>query len=225
MPGARKDERGGTRAILELAAAAAAGRHRATAAACRRFLRRGGSPHAAAELFALLSAFCGWPTALAAFAALVEAAPGFRPRAMTRPRDRRAARREGWRRFRDVYGDLAPELHARIEGFDPSLGALLLEVPYGELYARPLLSMATKEAVACLLLALQVREPELRGHVRGARRCGLSEEELRGALRIAARRGSAPVRELIRRVLPGPAPRGPSDECRTDPSRARSATG
>lgn len=153
------------------------------ARAGRAFRRAGGTTEQIRELFALLSAFCGWPAALAAHSAVNNGGAPPRTRA-PRPRDRVQARRRGWENFQAVYGDRADTIFDRVRTFDPSLSELLLEVPYGELYARPLLDLRVKETLACLFLTLLEREPELRGHAQGARRCGARPRDLEIAMQV-----------------------------------------
>lgn len=173
-----------TEAILRLAHATAFGTRKAVRAALVALRRAGGSSRDAAEVFALESAFCGWPTCLFGFARLLEDDPAFRPAARRRPKDRSAARRAGIANFRAVYGRDAPAILGRIRRYDEALAALLLEVPYGEIYARAHLSLRTKELVACLLLASSGRKRELRGHLMGALRAGASVRELDGVMTI-----------------------------------------
>lgn len=179
------------RNLLSFAGAVAGGDEKAIARAYTALRRSGAGADDVAEVLALVSAFCGWPAALGGYGAVFEADPTFRPGPAPRPRTRGAARAAGRRNFTAVYGIHAPAILARIARFDPTLAELLLEVPYGEIYARPLLPLAVKELVACLLLVHLGRRRELRGHLLGALRCGATQVELEAVIALARRQVGA----------------------------------
>lgn len=188
MTGRRKARAGGLsprdRALLELAAAVALGPADKVGMAFQDFIDLGGRRAGVRALFALSSAFCGWPTCLAAFRQ-IEARLGQAPLPRDSTPTRAQARREGRRNLRAVYGARASRILERVRGYDPALARLLLEAPYGEIYGRRSLTLTQKELVACLFLTLQGRRRELHGHLLGALRVGGRADEIAETLEIA----------------------------------------
>lgn len=184
--------------LLELAAAAAAGPGGEVAERAAAHLEAGGTWEQIGDLFGMVSAFCGWPAALAAHAAVRDLAPP-PTRPVARPASRRTARRLGLATFRRVYGPHADAILARIQSYDDHLAELLLEIPYGEIYGRPHLELRDRELAACALLSVLGRDRELRGHALGALRCGATVADLAGvATCVRVSEGAARSRPLDR---------------------------
>ena len=91
----------------------------------------------------------------------------------------------------DQGGDHGPDLFALVTGEDgaemlaaldevaPDLGRYIVEFGYGEVYSRPGLDMRERQiAAVSALAALGGAEPQLRTHLGGALRVGLTREEV-----------------------------------------------
>jgi 4-carboxymuconolactone decarboxylase len=86
--------------------------------------------------------------------------------------DRAAA----FERFSLVTGEDGEETLAALDGVAPDLGRYIVEFGYGEVYARPGLELRERQIAAVAALVTQgAAEPQLRTHVGGALRLGLSQ--------------------------------------------------
>jgi len=82
-------------------------------------------------------------------------------------------------RFALVTGEDGEETLAGLEGVAPDLGRYIVEFGYGEVYARPGLELRERQIAAVAALVTQGgAEPQLRTHIGGALRVGLSEAEV-----------------------------------------------
>ncbi len=91
-----------------------------------------------------------------------------------------------------------------MRGLSPELDALMTEVGYGRVLARPGLSLATREVVTAAALAGADRPRQLRAHLEGCLRVGVTEMELHEVLRALGGAG-APARREFQRELAGAA--------------------
>ena len=86
----------------------------------------------------------------------------------------------GREKFEELYG--AGKSQGLIEmqtGLAQDLARYGIEFNFGDIYARPGLTLAQREmATIAALVALGGLEPQLRGHTRGAIRAGLSATEI-----------------------------------------------
>lgn len=86
---------------------------------------------------------------------------------------------KGMREMRRHFGPAADEWIEAIKEISPEFAKVNVEFPFGELYARDVLSDKTREL--CTVAALTVQGfalPELKVHTKGALRCGASREEV-----------------------------------------------
>lgn len=118
--------------------------------------------------------------------------------------------------IRDLWGEDADRIRQQLRELDPELAALIEEVAYGRVFARPGLDLRTKELLAIAHLTSVGSERELRTHVRAAVRVGASFEEVRETILHAAMfvgfpRAMAAMRAyaLERRRAEGDAAEGP----------------
>lgn len=82
-------------------------------------------------------------------------------------------------RFSLVTGEDGEETLAALDGVAPDLGRYIVEFGYGEIYARPGLELRERQIAAVAALVTQgAAEPQLRTHVGGALRLGLSQGEV-----------------------------------------------
>lgn len=87
--------------------------------------------------------------------------------------------RTAFERFALVTGEDGEETLAGLEGVAPELGRYIVEFGYGEVYARPGLELRERQIAAVAALVTQgAAEPQLRTHVGGALRVGLSQAEV-----------------------------------------------
>ncbi len=78
-----------------------------------------------------------------------------------------------------IWGEQAQRIEAALRELDPDLAELILEVAYGRVLDRPGLDLKTRELLAVAFLMSVGSEVELETHLRGARNCGASLDELR----------------------------------------------
>lgn len=88
--------------------------------------------------------------------------------------------------IRDLWGEDADRIRQQLRELDPELAALIEEVAYERVFARPGLDLRTKELLAIAHLTSVGGEPELRTHVRAAVRVGATFEEVRETILHAA---------------------------------------
>lgn len=168
--------------LAPLVAAAAAGRREAVAPAARAALEAGCTPAEVREALLTLAPFCGFPRALDAVAeakALLGAPPAPEPRDAASPA-------RGASFFDRVYGGDAGRVRAGLAALDLDVARWIEEFAYGTALSRPGIPASLRERIGVVLLAAQGLRNQLKGHVRGALRCGASPEELTAFLDAAA---------------------------------------
>lgn len=84
-----------------------------------------------------------------------------------------------------IFGDQHDAIFRRLESLDPDLAGYIRDFAYDTVYQRPGLDLRTRELLACTLLLSLGSPDELRTHLRGALRSGVSEAELRETLLFA----------------------------------------
>jgi 4-carboxymuconolactone decarboxylase len=102
---------------------------------------------------------------------------------------------------RQLLGDAAIEKMAQTVYTDPLMqkfGAYATEAVFGMLWSRPGLDMKTRALICCITDTATARWPELKLHLRMARRQGWTEDELGEALlHTAGYIGLPSVREAL----------------------------
>ncbi len=86
----------------------------------------------------------------------------------------------GREKFEELYGEGKSQGLIEMQtGLAQDLARYGIEFNFGDIYARPGLTLAQREmATIAALVALGGLEPQLRGHTRGAIRAGLSATEI-----------------------------------------------
>lgn len=129
------------------------------------------------ELLLMAPLYAGVPRAVRAFGAW----RGLEPE-VAAPRFRTEFRAEaGARTFAAVYGARAERVRAELARMHPDLEAWIVAAAYGEVLARPLLSLKQKELFGVAALTAQAAERQLASHVLGARRAGADGDEIESA--------------------------------------------
>jgi len=125
--------------------------------------------------------FAGFPKCLGAFEALARRLDPATPlpawiEAMPPTRSR------GQAHFEKIYGAQADRVLEAVRRHHPDLATWILEEAYGKVLSRPFLSAKERELAAVSALTLSRVPAQLGSHLRGARRAGASEDEVREAI-------------------------------------------
>lgn len=100
-----------------------------------------------------------------------------------------------------LWGDQAEAIERGLHALDPDLAALIGEVVYDRVLARPGLDLKTRELLAVTALMSVGGEGELKTHMRGALRCGATVAELKEVVLQAAMFVGFPKALAAMRVL------------------------
>ena len=139
--------------------------------------------------------FGGFPRAIEAFRVLHDLFPGSGELAPETPSDGQEDRQGTGRGVFDrIYQTQAPSVLETLRSYSPTFEKAVLEDAYGRVLARPALDLATRERMAVCALTAQRLPRQLRSHMEGALRCGVSREELAETIELAE---IATVREAI----------------------------
>jgi 4-carboxymuconolactone decarboxylase len=85
----------------------------------------------------------------------------------------------GWAKLKEIDGALGEQVIASLNDIAPDFARLLIEFPFGDIYARPGLDLKTRElAVVAALTALGNAAPQLKVHIHGALNVGCSRQEV-----------------------------------------------
>ena len=88
-------------------------------------------------------------------------------------------RKRGAQKIGEVLGQTAADVEASLGDIAPSLATYVLETIYGRIYQSPTLDSRTRQIVTVASLAtLGTAGPQLRTHIGGALRCGVTREDL-----------------------------------------------
>jgi alkylhydroperoxidase/carboxymuconolactone decarboxylase family protein YurZ len=129
------------------------------------------------EALLMCALFCGFPRAITAWGHLDAAWPaatgpagGGLPAAERQP--------AGDALFAAVYGDNEAQVRATLRAHHQELHDFVLEAAYARILTRPGLPALTRELIAVGVLAVEEQERQFRGHARGARNLGATEQQL-----------------------------------------------
>ncbi|MEX2117054.1 MAG: carboxymuconolactone decarboxylase family protein [Bacteroidota bacterium] len=150
------------------------------------------------ELFIHLSLILGFPTMIDGLEKLSRLYP---PNSQL-PKSTNA--RNGLAILRRVYGDQTKKLLTNLRALHPELPAWVVKDVYGKVFSRRGMSLRERELCNVVVLSFQNLEKQLRSHIRGAQRAGMSLPDLRKALLLAQRvTGRRELRaiELLRPVV------------------------
>lgn len=89
----------------------------------------------------------------------------------------------GWQVFHSVYGEASDRVAGAIRDLHPDVLHWVLHHAYGRVLGRPGLDLASREILAVSALTALGTLPQLKGHIRGALRCGASPQALTQAVR------------------------------------------
>lgn len=88
-------------------------------------------------------------------------------------------RQRGADKLGEILGQTPQDVEKSLGDLAPKLATYVLEVIYGQIYQSPVLDNRTRQIVTVASLAtMGTAGPQLRTHIGGALRCGVSEEEL-----------------------------------------------
>ncbi len=91
----------------------------------------------------------------------------------------RHIRERGAKKIGEILGQTAEDVEKSLGDIAPSLATYVLETIYGQIYQSPILDNRTRQIVTVASLAtLGNAGPQLRTHIGGALRCGVTREEL-----------------------------------------------
>jgi 4-carboxymuconolactone decarboxylase len=88
-------------------------------------------------------------------------------------------RAKGEQKIQDILGQRAEQVERSLGDIAPDLATYVLETIYGDIYQSAVLDARTRQIVTVAALAtLGNATPQLRTHIGGALRCGVTREEL-----------------------------------------------
>jgi 4-carboxymuconolactone decarboxylase len=88
-------------------------------------------------------------------------------------------RSRGAQKIGEVLGQTPEQVERSLGDVAPQLATYVLETIYGEVYQSPTLDLRTRQIVTVAALAtLGTAAPQLRTHIGGALRCGVTRDEL-----------------------------------------------
>jgi 4-carboxymuconolactone decarboxylase len=88
-------------------------------------------------------------------------------------------RARGAQKIDEILGQTADQVEQSLGDVAPQLATYVLETIYGDIYQNPVLDSRTRQIVTVAALAtLGSAAPQLRTHIGGALRCGVTREEL-----------------------------------------------
>ena len=88
-------------------------------------------------------------------------------------------RARGAEKIGEILGQQPEQVERNLGDIAPRLATYVLETIFGEIYQSPVLDSRTRQIVTVAALAtLGTAAPQLRTHIQGALRCGVSREEL-----------------------------------------------
>lgn len=91
----------------------------------------------------------------------------------------RLIRERGIKKIGQILGQTAEDVEKSLGRLSPSLVTYVLETIYGQIYQSSVLDDRTRQIVTVASLAtLGNAGPQLRTHIGGALRCGVTDEEL-----------------------------------------------
>jgi 4-carboxymuconolactone decarboxylase len=123
---------------------------------------------------------------------------------------------------RAVYGPTYDALRHHVARLHPALDAWMLVDGYGKVLSRPTLPLVVRERCIVAVCAAADQRPQLGSHLRGARRCGATTDQLSATLHaiadLAAPAALAAARAELERIVTAqsPAPAAPAANAKGD---------
>ena len=162
----------------------------------------------AEEIMLHLSLVVGFPSMIRGLELIAAVSPAVSGSGRHR-KSPEALRASGHKTFRRVYGSQSDRVLAFLDSLGAGMSASILEHAYGSVFSRRGLSLAEREVLTIVVLCAHRHSKQLYGHLRGALRSGVTEDDLRTILarlrRIhrleisGARRAMAAIRSRERR--------------------------
>jgi 4-carboxymuconolactone decarboxylase len=88
-------------------------------------------------------------------------------------------RARGAQKIGEILGQTPEQVDRSLGDIAPQLASYVLDTSYGDIYQSPTLDSRTRQIVTVAALAtLGTAAPQLRTHITGALRCGVTREEL-----------------------------------------------
>ena len=85
----------------------------------------------------------------------------------------------GWEKLKEVDGEAGERVIESLKDIAPDFAKLLIEFPFGDIYAREGLDLKSREiAVVAALTALGNATPQLKVHIHGALNVGCTKQEV-----------------------------------------------
>jgi 4-carboxymuconolactone decarboxylase len=85
----------------------------------------------------------------------------------------------GWEKLKEVDGEAGERVIESLKDIAPDFAKLLIEFPFGDIYAREGLDLKSREiAVVAALTALGNATPQLKVHIHGALNVGCTKQEI-----------------------------------------------
>jgi len=86
---------------------------------------------------------------------------------------------KGIEKIQELYGDFGQAFFEDLEDIAPDFGRFIAEFSYGDVFARPGLDMGKRElAIISALTAMGTAERQLKAHILGALKIGVSHNEI-----------------------------------------------
>lgn len=143
--------------------------------------------------------FYGFPRSITAFEVLERCWPaGSAPSGGGLPPAEQPA--AGRALFSAIYGRNAPAVASMLAGFHGELHDFVLDVAYGRILARPLLTPRERELAAVAVLAALDQTPQLVAHGRGALHFGADTPALREVLHLALTPDAGAVEHTLAKI-------------------------
>ncbi|MCX8105587.1 MAG: hypothetical protein N3D80_06940 [Ignavibacterium album] len=115
--------------------------------------------------------FCGFPNALF-FLKRFQHLTDFKPKKYKT--DFNKLKEKGIKTSKKIYGDKLPNLISNVKKFSPELSEWLIIEGYGKVISRPTLSIKEREACIISVLSVQMFEEQLKSHLFGGLKNGLT---------------------------------------------------
>ena len=85
----------------------------------------------------------------------------------------------GWEKLAEIDGEQGERVMEALKNIAPDFADLLIEFPFGDVYARPGLDLKSREiATVSALTAMGTAGPQLKVHVHGALNVGCTRQEI-----------------------------------------------
>ena len=87
-------------------------------------------------------------------------------------------RARGAQKIGEILGQTPEQVERSLSDVAPQLATYVLETIYGEIYQSPALDSRTRQITVAAPATLGTAAPQLRTHIGGAPRCGVTREEM-----------------------------------------------